>query len=195
MDKVISCKYLVHRANTISSIYKSLYTEPEINAFEIDVQADQNGEIYVFHDDITTTSTPLPQDTPTLDEFLRFIPDDVLLNIEIKVYDDDNCHVGTIVSKVLDTCRKYSKAQYIYSTFHKEAFDILQEMGLEKCSWLLVDTLEKYEKQKTFTRHICIDRSLYNKITWNMHDAVVIYNCTREHSASMPLASAFIVDP
>ena len=135
--------------NTIAAFKKALIDG--CDGFEFDVQQTKDGEIVVFHDwtlERTSNGSGYLRDhtlnelkkldagswfsdnfigekIPTLEETLDIIPDDKLINIELK--EEHSVERGT-EKKVLDIIRKYPTKNIIVSSFSHNLLKNLKEL-------------------------------------------------------------------
>ena len=155
-----------HRTNTFESFYKAYFVHND-RQFEIDVQPTMDGRIIVYHDDISCEKYKEMKHTLTLDEFLKFTPDSVVINVEIKKYEKSKY----IVDKVLQICGKYPTKTYLYSSFDAASVQQLQKNGAS--AYLLVDKIENYKPQQP---NICIHKNLLKVIDVSLHKHVFVYD-------------------
>ncbi|MCQ8211062.1 glycerophosphodiester phosphodiesterase [Cetobacterium somerae] len=135
--------------NTIAAFKKALVDG--CDGFEFDVQQTKDGEIVVFHDwtlERTSNGNGYLRDhtleelkkldvgswfndnfkgekIPTLEETLNIIPDDKLINIELK--EEHSIERGT-EKKVLDIIKKYPTKNIIVSSFSHNLLKNLKEL-------------------------------------------------------------------
>ena len=157
--------------NTLSAIKKAI--EMKADGIEIDIQLTKDGKIVVIHDwkvDRTTTGRGFVYEldfdyirsldagqwytkdfigevVPTLEEVLDILPNDMMLNIEIK--DTARKH-SNIEEKMLEVLKKYPEKfdNIIVSSFHHDKIKRLQELEPKLKLALLTDSefieIEKY---------------------------------------------------
>lgn len=170
---------IAHRANIFSDFYK-FYYKNNLRSFEIDVQL-LNDNIIVYHDDILDLKDPTIDSTinqtinpkiPTLEDYLKYTPDNIHLNIEIKRYFNNNFNKYLIiVNQVLDLCKKYPKEKFSFSSFDKETYECLLEKADDV--WHLQDKIEKYDSTSS---KICIHKDMINHIDPKNHTAIYVYD-------------------
>ena len=157
--------------NTLTAIKKAI--EMKADGVEIDIQLTKDGKIVVIHDwkvDRTTTGRGFVYElnfgyirsldagqwytkdfigevVPTLEEVLDILPNDMMLNIEIK--DIARKH-SNIEEKMLEVLKKYPEKfnNIIVSSFHHDKIRKLQELEPKLKLALLTDSefieIEKY---------------------------------------------------
>ena len=157
--------------NTLTAIKKAI--EMKADGIEIDIQLTKDGKIVVIHDwkvDRTTTGRGFVYEldfgyirsldagqwytkdfigevVPTLEEVLDILPNDMMLNIEIK--DIARKH-SNIEEKMLEVLKKYPEKfnNIIVSSFHHDKIRKLQELEPKLKLALLTDSefieIEKY---------------------------------------------------
>ena len=157
--------------NTLSAIKKAI--EMKADGIEIDIQLTKDGKIVVIHDwkvDRTTTGRGFVYEldfgyirsldagqwytkdfigevVPTLEEVLDILPNDMMLNIEIK--DTARKH-SNIEEKMLEILKKYPEKfdNIIVSSFHHDKIKKLQKLEPKLKLALLTDSefieIEKY---------------------------------------------------
>ena len=157
--------------NTLTAIKKAI--EMKADGIEIDIQLTKDGKIVVIHDwkvDRTTTGRGFVYEldfgyirsldagqwytkdfigevVPTLEEVLDILPNDMMLNIEIK--DTARKH-SNIEEKMLEVLKKYPEKfdNIIVSSFHHDKIRRLQELEPKLKLALLTDSefieIEKY---------------------------------------------------
>jgi len=157
--------------NTLTAIKKAI--EMKADGIEIDIQLTKDGKIVVMHDwkvDRTTTGRGFVYEldfdyirsldagqwytkdfigevVPTLEEVLDILPNDMMLNIEIK--DTARKH-SNIEEKMLEVLKKYPEKfdNIIVSSFHHDKIKRLQELEPKLKLALLTDSefieIEKY---------------------------------------------------
>jgi hypothetical protein len=174
--------------NTIERVY-FLYNLKNIKAIEIDVQPTKDGQIVVYHDDVSSLSyDELSPYVPTFEQFLRFIPQDVCVNVEVKKYDKS----ASISKEVLALCEKYPR-DYVYSSFDKDTYDDF--VRSEKKCWHLQDKMVKYDPT---VPNICIHKSMLPDITTQNHQSVTVYDVldgsVDEMQSIYPFVTVWIAD-
>ena len=157
--------------NTLTAIKKAI--EMKADGIEIDIQLTKDGKIVVIHDwkvDRTTTGRGFVYEldfgyirsldagqwytkdfigevVPTLEEVLDILPNDMMLNIEIK--DTARKH-SNIEEKMLEVLKKYPEKfdNIIVSSFHHDKIKKLQKLEPKLKLALLTDSefieIEKY---------------------------------------------------
>ena len=157
--------------NTLTAIKKAI--EMKADGVEIDIQLTKDGKIVVIHDwkvDRTTTGRGFVYElnfgyirsldagqwytkdfigevVPTLEEVLDILPNDMMLNIEIK--DTARKH-SNIEEKMLEILKKYPEKfdNIIVSSFHHDKIKKLQKLEPKLKLALLTDSefieIEKY---------------------------------------------------
>ena len=149
--------------NTLSAIKKAI--EMKADGIEIDIQLTKDGKIVVIHDwkvDRTTTGRGFVYEldfdyirsldagqwytkdfigevVPTLEEVLDILPNDMMLNIEIK--DTARKH-SNIEEKMLEVLKKYPEKfdNIVVSSFHHDKIKRLQELEPKLKLALLTDS-------------------------------------------------------
>ena len=149
--------------NTLTAIKKAI--EMKADGIEIDIQLTKDGKIVVIHDwkvDRTTTGRGFVYEldfdyirsldagqwytkdfvgevVPTLEEVLDVLPNDMMLNIEIK--DTARKH-SNIEEKMLEVLKKYPEKfdNIIVSSFHHDKIKRLQELEPKLKLALLTDS-------------------------------------------------------
>ena len=159
-----------HRLNTIQSVYENYYKKSCL-LFEIDIQITKDNKLVVYHDDVSSKSlSELPYNTPLFEDFLKYIPENMTINVEIKKYSDSIVNLYDILAITY----KY-KHVYIFSSFDKDIYD--QLFSMEKDVWYLIKDIEKYNQDIPC---ICIDKKLINKIKPNTHTRICVYGLKRD---------------
>ena len=157
--------------NTLIAIKKAI--EMKVDGIEIDIQLTRDGRIVLMHDwkvDRTTTGRGyvyeldfdyirtldagqwftkdfIGEVVPTLEEVLDILPQDMMLNIEIK---DTARHHSKIEEKLLEVLKKYPDKfeNIIVSSFHHDKIKKLQELEPKLKLALLTNSefieIEKY---------------------------------------------------
>ena len=157
--------------NTLIAIKKAI--EMKVDGIEIDIQLTRDGRIVLMHDwkvDRTTTGRGyvyeldfdyirtldagqwftkdfIGEVVPTLEEVLDILPQDMMLNIEIK---DTARHHSKIEEKLLEVLKKYPDKfeNIIVSSFHHDKIKKLQVLEPKLKLALLTDSefieIEKY---------------------------------------------------
>ena len=157
--------------NTLIAIKKAI--EMKVEGIEIDIQLTRDGRIVLMHDwkvDRTTTGRGyvyeldfdyirtldagqwftkdfIGEVVPTLEEVLDILPQDMMLNIEIK---DTARHHSKIEEKLLEVLKKYPDKfeNIIVSSFHHDKIKKLQELEPKLKLALLTNSefieIEKY---------------------------------------------------
>lgn len=159
-----------HRLNTIQSVYENIYKN-ESSFFEIDIQFTKDLKLVVYHDDVSSKLyLELPVNTPLFEDFLKYIPENMTINVEIKKYENSTIALDYILS----ITEKY-KHTYIFSSFNKEIYDKL--ISMKKDAWYLIKEIEKYNQEIPY---ICIERNLITKINPDIHKRISVYGYKRE---------------
>lgn len=190
----------IHRANLISDVFKHYYSN--YKAYEIDVQPTSDGIIVVYHDDCShqTKESLTSTEIPTFEDFLKYTPTDIHLNVEIKKYPDSS---HGIVDRVLELCERYPKHKFSFSSFDKDTYESLK--GKVEDAWLLQDAsllqdaplLEDASLLEDAPR-ICIHKSMLAKdacahahVT-RMYDVVYVYDVKMSEVAPLQLTYPFV---
>lgn len=159
-----------HRLNTIQSVYENIYKNESL-FFEIDIQLTKDLKLVVYHDDVSSKLySELPSNTPLFEDFLKYIPENMTINVEIKKYENSTIALDYI----LDITEKY-KHTYIFSSFSKEIYDKL--ISMKKDAWYLIKEIEKYNETISW---ICIEKDLINKINPDTHKRICVYGYKRD---------------
>jgi len=161
-----------------------------VNGYEIDVQPTKDGNVIVYHDDVSDRNlVEMPTDLPTLEEFLRFSPEGISLNIEIKKYANST----DIAATVLALCEKFKGKFYTFSSFDKSVYEFFLAAG--KDAWHLQDKIEKYDASSA---NICEQKDMLGSFNIDDHARVLVYDVkvegVNEMQASYPQVSGWIVD-
>lgn len=180
--------HIAHRVNTIERVYY-LYHLKNIEAIEIDIQPTLDGQIVVYHDDVSSMNySDLPSYVPTFEEFLRFIPEKIFVNVEVKKYEKSS----SIITDVIGLCEKYPR-EYIFSSFDKDTYDACVKAG-KKC-WHLQDTMAKYNSS---IPNICIHASMLANMSQKDHEMIAVYDVSEtsvdEFTSTYPFVYAWITD-
>ena len=177
-----------HRTNTFASFYEAYYLYG-YRHFEIDVQPTKDGHVVVYHDDVSDKTHQEMAMSPTLEEFCKFTPDAVTVNVEIKKY----ANSGLITDEVLDICKRYPNKLFIFSSFDEVSVEILREKAVD--SMLLIDTIDKYKPTQT---KICIQKGLLPVINLGKHETVFVYDVKASDVGALkqeyPLVQGWILD-
>jgi len=208
---------IAHRTNSLNSFYKHYYQHGCRN-FEIDVQyfknpLDYSDQIIVYHDEISINDFERSElikqkDILMLPDFLRLIPDNITLNIEIKDYSgsnkyyksDESCICSckiciqnnpnnscklqktNIVNQLVDILAKYTKNVYIISSFDKYICNnkiILKKLNSVTNDIIyLVDELDNYDKNY---KNICIHKKFLDILNYRNHDIIYIYDVDKNN--------------
>jgi glycerophosphoryl diester phosphodiesterase len=173
---------IAHKTNTLECFYKHYY-DYKCRFFEIDVQHG-NDTIIVYHDDFNKVSIPVI----TLEEFLRFTPNLITINIEIKKYNLRNINL-----ELIELLAQHPFKKYILSSFDK---DVCKE--LLHCHYPvfhLLSTIENYDKSFV---NICIHKNLLNILNHDNHEQIYVYDVHKkelEHfQYKYPSIKAWIID-
>lgn len=180
-----------HRANSIGKVYELFYMK-SINEFELDVQPTRDGFVVVFHDDISEKNkSELPVNVPTLEEYIKFIPDGITLNIEIKKY----ANSLDIVHHIIELCAMYPGKTYIFSSFDLDVYKSIVNAYTGKKAWHLQDTMTSYDATVV---NICVHASMLSRIDIDNHKEVHVYDVHEKelmtYMSSYPNVSGWIVD-
>lgn len=177
-----------HRTNTFQSFFEAYYIHG-CRHFEIDVQPTKEFQVVVYHDDISDKSYHDVKFAPTLEEFLKFTPDSITLNVEIKKYENSK-YITDIVQEV---CNRYPNKSYIYSSFDVSSVKRLREN--EANPMLLIDKIEKYD---SISPIICVHKDLLDKVENTSHQSIFVYDVKAEELQPFkdhyPYVKGWIVD-
>ena len=166
-------KTFAHRANDIQYLYM-LYWKHRVRCFEIDVQISKDDVIIVYHDDISDirhfeVEASIRRNVYTLAEFLRCVPDDITLNVEIKNY-SGSAKANEVTKKIVDMCERHKGLKHIvYSSFDIRVVTALAKRGLKH--WMLFD---KYTKLMKKQPHICVDVRILDKVMKQMKNSTKV---------------------
>ncbi len=186
----MNIKYFAHRINTIQCVYNYFHAW-DIRSIEIDIQTTKDGHIVVYHDDISDKKfSELPDNVPTFEAFLRYIPSNMEINVEIKNYPNTEIDIGEIVN----LCEKYSQHTYYFSSFDHDIYIALD--AKYKSGWHLQDTISAY---RVDVEHICIHKNMLPFIIPGKHKTIGVYDVkagkeAKELSTLYPFVSAWILD-
>lgn len=156
--------FIAHRVNTISKVYE-VYHKYDIRHIEIDVQITKDNEVVVV------SYVDLSKRVITLSDFLKYIPDDLWINVELKRFDK-----RTYVLDVLKICSEFRGKRFFYSSFDAEFCAILRkQVGNDHVGRLheRIGTLANTQKQDIIGVHVRLlahlDPSKYKKIyVWGL---------------------------
>lgn len=180
--------FIAHRANTLKSVY-NLYHNFGVRAFEIDVQRDKEGNIIVFHDDIWRRAfadlNKYHKDFITLEDYLTYTPDDILVNIEVKKYHEED---EQIVNDIIAICKMFRGKRFMFSSFHLPYAQSLRGVHLH----------ETMKTLKKTSGHIGIHVSFLYDLDRSMYKDVYVWGLFRKHAEELkrlyPWVSGWIVD-
>lgn len=124
---------IAHRVNTIPKVY-GLYYKKGVRHIEIDVQPTKDDVIVVHHDNISSQKYNQARHT-RLDDFLKFIPDDIWINVELKRYDDK-----IYVDALLKICSQHRGKRFFFSSFDELFYRVLRAKKGTEAGYLHEDT-------------------------------------------------------
>ena len=157
-----------HRVNTINEVYRNYY-ERGIKQIEIDVQLTKDNKLVVYHDNVSKQTMKQlrhkVKDIVTFEEFLRHIPDDIVINVELKRYDDRN-----YVYRVIDQSKKNKGKTYIYSSF--DALFVKQIVSMKRIALHLHETPETFDPK---FQSVCVRHDILNDDVLAKFEAVYVY--------------------
>ncbi len=175
---------ITHRLNTIQSVYENYYKN-DSSTFEIDIQMTKDLKLVVYHDDVSSKLySELSSNTPLFEDFLKYIPENMTINVEIKKYDNS----VIALEYILSITEKY-KHSYIFSSFDKDIYDKL--ISFNKDAWYLIKESEKYSKDIPF---ICICKELIKTIIPEKHKRITVYGFKNNEIPTYDFISDWIVD-
>lgn len=180
-----------HRSNKIDRVYE-LYYKHDVKAYEIDVQSTFDNILVVYHDDVSSIyKHELSKDIPTFEEYLKFTPNDIHINVEIKMYPNSK----NILDNVLLLTTTYSNKIYSYSSFNMNIYNTLNQKNSNIKVWHLQNKPENYINT---CNHICIHVDMLNKIDSNKHSIILVYDVHINDHISLqnkyPFVTGWIVD-
>jgi hypothetical protein len=149
---------LVHRANDLAIIDAH---SDQYSCYEIDVQLFDEA-IYVYHDDMQIGGNT---NVIELAEFLKGVPPNFTLNVELKVYGNRNSiDIHTLCSKVVDICGRRADIDYIFSSFCADVYEWFRDRGYSNVM-MLADTVEAYRLNGGENKPwMCVDANLLDQI-------------------------------
>jgi glycerophosphoryl diester phosphodiesterase len=173
---------IAHKTNTLECFYKHYYMY-QCRFFEIDIQF-VNNRIIVYHDECSNDTNII-----TLEEFLRWIPNLITINIEIKKYNDST----NLNMELLQLLEQFPFKKYILSSFDKnvcrELFHSLYQV------FYLISIIENYDESFV---NICIDKKLLNILNYTNHEQVFVYNIHKNElqilKSKYPYIKGWIID-
>ena len=157
--------FIAHRANTIHRVYE-LYHKHGARAIEIDVQPCASGELIVYNDNASRAK--FGKGMVTLDTFLRYIPDDMLINVELKRYD-----VRDMVDDVVKVCEFHRGKRYLFSSF-----------DLDYCKKLKKKKVDVYGMKQSF-KNIGVPVGLLAYLQFDMYDKVYVWGLCAKHAKTL----------
>jgi len=177
-----------HRLNTIQHVYENYYKNTS-SAFEIDIQMTKDLKLVVYHDDVSSKSyselSHIIPFVPLFEDFLKYIPENMTINVEIKKY--KNSIVA--LEYILSITEKY-KHTYIFSSFDKDVYNDL--ISLNKDAWHLVKKNDKYSQD---TPYICIHKDLIPYIIPDKHKCICVYGFKKDEiDSQLSFITDWIVD-
>ncbi len=161
-----------HRLNTIQAVYENIYKNNS-TCFEIDIQLTKDLKLVVYHDDVSDKLysellNTIPE-IPLFEDFLKYIPSNMTINVEIKKYKNSVIALNFILS-ITEKYTEYYNHNYIFSSCDKDIYDELISRGKE--AWYLIKEPEKYSQD---TLHICIHKDLIKSIIPENHKRIAVY--------------------
>lgn len=153
---------IAHRVNNIDIFYKHYYIH-NLRRFEIDIQSYKNS-IIVYHDEINNDINNII----TLNDFLKYTPNDITINIEIKKYKS----YQNIISDVISLLQQYKEKIYIISSFDKDICNEFIKLNNYETIYL-IDKVKNYDKHY---KNICIHKKFLDIINYNNHDNIYVYD-------------------
>ena len=176
---------ITHQTNTLECFYKYYYNY-KCRVFEIDIQPDENNTIIVYHDDFFKNK--VSKNIITLDEFLRFTPHLITINIEIKKY-----NLRNINFELIQLLQQYPFKKYILSSFNKDVCKELVHSSYQV--FYLISLIENYDK--TFV-NICIHKKFLDILNHHNHEQIYIYNVHKNElqqlKSKYPYIKGWIID-
>ena len=228
---------IAHRTNSLNAFYMHYYLHGCRN-FEIDVQMfnnpknlkyqnDNSGQIIVYHDEISINNYERSElikqkDVIMLDDFLRLIPDNITLNIEIKDYsgsgkfykpDDESlflncsckiCMEGNpkysckiqkinLVNQLVDLLMKYNQKTYIISSFDKYICNNKNISDkLKLISNDIIYLVGEVENYDKTYKKICIHKKFLDILNYNNHDLIYVYDVENTNLDELKLEYPYI---
>jgi glycerophosphoryl diester phosphodiesterase len=204
---------IAHKTNTLDSFFKHYY-EYNCRNFEIDIQLyknslDNSDEIIVYHDNILTDKDfTKKKDVVSLFDFLRLIPDDIILNIEIKDYSGSNkyyksiekftcsCNICT-QNNLNKTCfsqkRELIEILLVHLKYNKKKKIIISSFDMFICNnkdiiyklksitneiIFIIGELENYDKNY---KKICIHKKFLDFLNYNNHELIYVYDVHKDN--------------
>jgi len=182
--------HFVHRVNTIHRVYDYFFNW-NIKSIEIDVQTTKDGVLVVHHDDVSGHHLyELPYYVPTFEDFLRYIPENMTINVEIKKYAKSK----NDVVHILFICRDYPEHKYHFSSFDFDTYYALKEM----CDsfWHLSKDMDSYRPD---VEHVCVHKSMLAFINPKKHKTIGAYDVmagseANELATLYPFVNVWILD-
>jgi glycerophosphoryl diester phosphodiesterase len=214
------------------------YYQYGCRVFEIDVQIfnnpnnlkyqnDNSDRLIVYHDELSINNDERSElvkqkDIIMLDDFLRFIPDNITLNIEIKDYSDSNkfykpddeslflncsckicmeanpnnsCKIQKInlVNQLVDLLVKYNKKTYIISSFDKYICN--NKNILDKLNSItnnIIYLVGELENYDKTYKKICIHKKFLDILNYSNHDLIYVYDVENDNLDELKLEYPYI---
>lgn len=181
---------IAHRVNTIDYFYGLYFAG--FRAFELDVQL-HDGKIVVEHDEISEGSKGSQLLRLTLEEYLKVTPDDILLNVEIKIYS----RASGVSKRVLDICKKFPGKNYVFSSFDTDVYRFFADRKM--AAWLLQESVSNKLDVRAVNA-VCVHKSMLPqmKAMRSAPPIVGVYDVKQSRVKSMaatyPFVKFWIVD-
>ena len=185
---------IAHRTNSLNSFYMHYYQHGCRN-FEIDVQFfnspknlkyqnDNTDQIIVYHDEISINNDERSKlvkqkDIIMLDDFLRFIPDNITLNIEIKDYSGSNKCYKSDDELCLCYYKNACKCKLCFCKICLQN-NPNNSCKIQKINLVnqLVNLLMKYNKKtyiiSSFDKYICNNPNILDKLKLISNDIIYL---------------------
>jgi glycerophosphoryl diester phosphodiesterase len=164
--------FIAHRANTIHRVYE-LYHKHGARSVEIDVQPCASGELIVYNKNASRAK--FGKGMVTLDTFLRYIPDDMLINVELKRYD-----ARDMVDDVVKVCEFHRGKRYLFSSFD---LDYCKKLKKKKVDVILLHEYV-YGMKQSF-QNIGVHVGLLAYVKFDMYDKVYVWGLRAKHAKTL----------
>jgi hypothetical protein len=151
--------------------------------------------IYVYHDDLDVDSSTIEVSNVTkLSDFLGGVPASFLINVEIKVYQNNKHHdISKLCSKVMDICDRREDIDFIFSSFCVEVYEWFRENGCLNVM-MLADTMDAYQSHCKDKSWVCVDANIIDDIQnlLQQRQRLFIYNIKLDQVADFVKKHDFI---
>lgn len=192
-----------HRANTLNDAFRYYY-KYDLRTVELDIQLTQDKKIAVYHDDVSDKRMKhlLRSNILVLDEYMKNIPQDLTINIEIKRYQHEkakqNKVPNDIACRIIQAVKKRGRKNVIYSSFDREITRII--MKNRRPGMLLIDKVEGLADIGGYP-WICIEKGLLETVNMMAIPETIVYVYNVKYGdeleklkALYPFVKGFIVD-